>query len=209
MSIEIKEVLNSSPVVPVLVIENLADAVPLANALYSGGLKVLEITLRTECALDAVKQVKEALPQAIVGTGSVVNHETLMQSVDAGADFIVSPGFTGSLIESAKRQGVGILPGVNSPSEIMALMDYGLDAMKFFPAELVGGAPMLKAISGPLPNVVFCPTGGISAANAKQYLSLPNVACVGGSWLAPKDLVAAGDWQAIEKIASDAVALGD
>jgi len=200
----IKDIMNTSPVIPVMVINKLEHAVPLANALVEGGLKVLEITLRTAVALDAIKKIKTEVPGAIVGAGTIINQETLKQAIDAGSEFLVSPGVTDSLIDAALKTGVPILPGVISPSEVMRLMEKGITAMKFFPAEAAGGVPMLKSIGGPLPQVTFCPTGGVSPKNAVEYLALKNVACVGGSWMAPADLVDAEDWEEIARRAKEA-----
>ncbi len=195
----IKDIMNASPVIPVMVINNLEHAVPLAHALVEGGLKVLEITLRTPVALEAIRSIKAEVPNAIVGAGTIINIDTLNQAIDAGSEFLVSPGVTNSLINHAINSGVPILPGVATPSEAMKLMEKGITAMKFFPAEAAGGVPMLKSIGGPLPQITFCPTGGINPENAKQYLALNNVACVGGSWMAPANLVDAEDWDEIKK----------
>jgi 2-dehydro-3-deoxyphosphogluconate aldolase/(4S)-4-hydroxy-2-oxoglutarate aldolase len=192
---------------PVMVINQLDQAVPLAKALVDGGLKVLEITLRTPVALDAIRKIKAEVPGAIVGAGTIINTETLQQAIDAGAEFIVSPGVTDSVIDAAIASGVPILPGVITPSEVMKLLEKGITAMKFFPAEAAGGIPMLKSIGAPLPQVTFCPTGGVNPKNAPEYLALSNVACVGGSWMAPADLVDAGDWAEITRRAAEAAKL--
>jgi len=207
MTLTVEQVMASAPVIPVMVIENIEHAVPLAQALVEGGLKVLEITLRTPVALDAIRAIRAQLPDAIVGAGTVINEETLSLSVEAGAEFIVSPGFTPELIDAAFEKKVPILPGVNSPSEVMTLLNKGITAMKFFPAQAAGGAAMLKAIGGPLPQVTFCPTGGVNRDNAREYLQLNNVACVGGSWMAPAALVAEQRWDEIRAAASEAAAL--
>ncbi|MDT4290981.1 bifunctional 4-hydroxy-2-oxoglutarate aldolase/2-dehydro-3-deoxy-phosphogluconate aldolase [Methylomonas sp. MO1] len=207
MTVSIKEVMTTSPVMPVMVINQLDQAVPLARALVEGGLKVLEITLRTPVALDAIRRIKAEVPGAIVGAGTIINTQTLKNAIDAGAEFIVSPGVTDSLLDAALASGVPILPGVITPSEVMRLMDRGITAMKFFPAEAAGGIPMLKSIGGPLPQVTFCPTGGVNPKNAVEYLALSNVACVGGSWMAPSELVDAGDWAEITRRAAEASAL--
>jgi len=204
MTASIKEIMNTSPVVPVMVINKLEHAVPLAEALVKGGLKVLEITLRTPVAIDAIKRIKAEVPGAIVGAGTVINLETLRLAIDAGSEFLVSPGVTESLLDAALKTGVPILPGVISPSEVMRLLEKGVTEMKFFPAEAAGGMPMLKSIGGPLPQATFCPTGGISPSNAAEYLALSNVACVGGSWMAPADLVDAEDWTEITRRAIEA-----
>ena len=207
MTASIKEIMTTSPVIPVMVINKLEQAVPLANALVEGGLKVLEITLRTPVALDAIKAIKAGVPGAIVGAGTVINIETLRQSIDAGSEFLVSPGVTNSLIDAALDSGIPLLPGVISPSEVMSLLEKNITEMKFFPAEAAGGIPMLKSIGGPLPQVTFCPTGGINPGNAADYLALKNVACVGGSWMAPVDLVDTENWEAITRLAREAASI--
>lgn len=207
MTVSIKEIMTTSPVIPVMVINRLELAVPLAHALVEGGLKVLEITLRTPAALDAIRRIKAEVPGAIVGAGTIINTKTLNQALDAGSEFIVSPGVTDSLLDAALSSGVPLLPGVITPSEVMRLLDKGITAMKFFPAEAAGGIPMLKSIGGPLPQVTFCPTGGVTPKNAPDYLALSNVACVGGSWMAPADLVDAGDWAEISRRATEATSL--
>jgi 2-dehydro-3-deoxyphosphogluconate aldolase/(4S)-4-hydroxy-2-oxoglutarate aldolase len=207
MTASIKDIMYTSPVVPVMVINKLEHAVPLAHALVEGGLKVLEITLRTPIALDAIKRIKAEVPGAIVGAGTVINLDTLQKAIDVGSEFLVSPGVTENLLDAAIKSGVPILPGVISPSEVMRLMEKGITEMKFFPAEAAGGIPMLKSIGGPLPQVTFCPTGGISLKNAADYLALSNVACIGGSWMAPADLVDKEDWDEIKRRATEAAAL--
>ena len=202
MSIE--NILTSAPVVPVVVIENFEDAVPLAKALYNGGLKALEITLRTPVAAEAVKLMKEAVPEAYVGTGTVIDKATFEASVAAGADFMVSPGVNDELLALARETDIPFLPGAATPSEVMNLASHGFKFLKFFPAEAAGGAPMLKSIGGPLPQIKFCPTGGISLATAPKYLALNNVVCVGGTWMLDKELIANKDWQAIEALAKQA-----
>jgi len=209
MAYTIDQVMTSAPVMPVMVIENIEHAVPLAKALVSGGLPVLEITLRTACALDAITAIKAAVPDAIVGAGTVNTPELLDAAVAAGSDFLVSPGSTPALIDRALAVGVPMLPGVCTPSEVMALLERGISRMKFFPAEAAGGVDMLKSIYGPLPQVMFCPTGGINLTKASAYLSLPNIACVGGSWIAPKTLVEAGQWDEITALAAEAAALAN
>ena len=202
MSIE--KILTSAPVVPVVVIEHIEDAAPLAQALYNGGLKALEITLRTPVAAEAVKIMKEVVPDAYVGTGTVIDEATFQASVDAGADFMVSPGVNDKLLSLAKESDIPFLPGAATPSEVMNLVSHGFNFLKFFPAEAAGGAPMLKSIGGPLPGVKFCPTGGISLDTAPKYLALNNVVCVGGTWMLDKELIANKDWQAIEALAKQA-----
>lgn len=200
-------VLNGQPVLPVLVIERLADAVPLAKALMRGGLPAIEVTLRTRHALDAIRLIADEAPEVIVGAGTVRNALQFQEAAAAGSRFIVSPGVTQELIDAANISEVPFLPGVATPSEAMALIEEGLTMMKFFPAEPAGGAEYLKALSSPLPEARFCPTGGITAESADRYLALPNVVCVGGSWVAPASLVADRNWQAIEDLAREAARL--
>ncbi|MGD0959348.1 MAG: bifunctional 4-hydroxy-2-oxoglutarate aldolase/2-dehydro-3-deoxy-phosphogluconate aldolase [Methylomonas sp.] len=207
MPITIKEVMTTSPVIPVMVINRLEHAVPLAQALVAGGLKVLEITLRTPVALDAIRLIKAEVPNAIIGAGTIINPYTLELALEAGAEFIVSPGLTNTLLAAALASGVPLLPGVVTPSEVMRLLEKGITAMKFFPAEAAGGIPMLKSIGGPLPQVSFCPTGGVNPKNAPEYLALANVDCVGGSWMAPTELVDAGNWAEITRRSAEATAL--
>ena len=202
MSIE--KILSSAPVVPVVVIEELEDAAPLARALYNGGLKALEITLRTPIAAEAVNLMKEAVPEAYVGTGTVIDKATFNASVEAGADFMVSPGVNDELLALAKESDIPFLPGAATPSEVMKLASQGFKFLKFFPAEAAGGTAMLKSIGGPLPQVTFCPTGGISLETAPNYLALKNVICVGGTWMLDKQLIENKDWQAIEALARQA-----
>ncbi len=201
--------MSTSPVIPVMVINKLEHAVPLANALVEGGLKVLEITLRTPVALEAIKKIKAEVPNAIVGAGTVINLDTLNQVIDAGSEFIVSPGVTDTVIDAALKSGIPLLPGVVTPSEVMNLLEKGITEMKFFPAEAAGGIPMVKSIGGPLPQVTFCPTGGVSPKNAAAYLALSNVACVGGSWMAPASLVDAENWDEIKRLTIEAVAIAN
>ncbi|WP_115718790.1 bifunctional 4-hydroxy-2-oxoglutarate aldolase/2-dehydro-3-deoxy-phosphogluconate aldolase [Gallaecimonas mangrovi] len=202
-----QDVLTASPVMPVLVIEKLEHAVPLAKALLAGGVKVLEVTLRTDCALAAIAEIAKAVPEALVGAGTVLNAEDYQAAVAAGAKFVISPGMTPSLVKAAKAGTAPLIPGVSTLSEVMTGMDLGLEFFKFFPAEASGGAPALKAMGGPIPQVKFCPTGGVSPKNASEYLSLPNVLCVGGSWLAPKEMMETGDWQGITDLAKAAFCL--
>lgn len=199
--------MTASPVIPVLVMEDAACAPRLAQVLALGGLRVLEVTLRTPAALASISAMAQAAPGAIVGAGTVLNPDDLKRAQDAGARFIVSPGLTPRLARAAEEAQIPLLPGVATCGEIMAGLDLGLDHFKFFPAENIGGAAALKAIAGPFPQVRFCPTGGITLDSAQAYLSLPNVLCVGGSWVAPKDAVAAGDWARIECLARQAAAL--
>lgn len=199
-------VLTAGPVMPVMVIKNLEDAVPLAKALVAGGIKVLEITLRTPIALDAIKLISEQVKDAIVGAGTIANAAQLKAAEEAGAVFAISPGLTPSLLAAAKQSQIALIPGIATLSELMLGMDYGLDHFKFFPAEAAGGIPMLQAISGPFPQITFCPTGGISPSNYKDYLQLPNVACVGGSWLAPQSVVTEKNWMKVTELARQATA---
>jgi 2-dehydro-3-deoxyphosphogluconate aldolase/(4S)-4-hydroxy-2-oxoglutarate aldolase len=199
--------LKLQPVVPVLIIEDAKTAVPLARALVAGGLKAIEITLRTEAALEAVRLVAQEVEGAVVGAGTILNAAHYAAAVDAGSQFIVSPGTTQELLDVARQSDIPLLPGAATASEVMALREEGYKVLKFFPAEQAGGAAYLKALSSPLAGTLFCPTGGISLKNAMGYLSLPNVVCVGGSWVAPKELVSAGDWAGITKLASEAAAL--
>ena len=203
----ISQIMHTAPVIPVITIKKLEHAIPLARALVEGGLSVLESTLRTEFALAAIAAIAKELPSAIVGAGTIINRSTYEQALAAGAQFIVSPGFTPELLACAAQHRLPFLPGVNTPGEIMQLLEAGINAMKFFPAEAAGGIPMLKAFSGPLPQALFCPTGGISISNAKDYLALPNVACVGGSWMLNKNLVDNQQWQEITTLARAAAGL--
>ena len=200
-------ILKSQPVMPVLIIERVEDAVPLARALAAGGLKAIEVTLRTPVALEAIRAIADGSPDTLVGAGTILSPEDYEAAVKAGSKFIVSPGATPALFAAAKASEVPFLPGTSSASEIMLAREAGLRVVKFFPAEQSGGAPFLKAISSPIADMKFCPTGGISLKNANDYLSLPNVVCVGGSWVAPKDMVVAGDWAGITKLAAEAAAL--
>lgn len=199
--------LNGQPVIPVLSIARTEDAVPLARALAAGGLPAIEITLRTPAALEAIRRVAGEVPEAIVGSGTILNARQFDEAAAAGSKFIVSPGLTPQLAEAAAASEVPLLPGTITPAEIMAALEAGLDFLKFFPAEQAGGAEFLKALAAPLVGVRFCPTGGVTAANAAGYLSLPNVICVGGSWVAPGKLVEAQDWSAIEALARQAATL--
>ncbi|MFN4273526.1 MAG: 2-dehydro-3-deoxy-phosphogluconate aldolase [Aliihoeflea sp.] len=200
-------ILKGQPVLPVLTIERLADAVPLAKALMRGGLPAIEVTLRTRQALDAIRLIADEAPEVIVGAGTVLNALQYQEATAAGARFVVSPGATQELIDAANLSDAPFLPGVATPSEAMAMLEEGVTMMKFFPAGPAGGASYLKSLASPLPNAMFCPTGGVSLENAESYLSLPNVVCVGGSWVAPAKLVEERDWQAIEQLAADAARL--
>jgi 2-dehydro-3-deoxyphosphogluconate aldolase/(4S)-4-hydroxy-2-oxoglutarate aldolase len=201
------DLLTTAPVVPVLMIESVEVALPLARALIEGGLPVLEITLRTPAALEVIRALAGELEAAIVGAGTVLTPSQYREAERAGARFVVSPGATPALLEAAAASPVPFLPGAASASEVMRLLDRSYRCLKFFPAEPAGGIAWLKALASPLPEARFCPTGGIDAARAERYLSLPNVLCVGGSWVAPGDAVAAGDWQKIAGLARAAAAL--
>ncbi|WP_103530909.1 bifunctional 4-hydroxy-2-oxoglutarate aldolase/2-dehydro-3-deoxy-phosphogluconate aldolase [Streptomyces sp. SM11] len=200
-------VLDLAPVVPVVVLHDAADAVPLARALVAGGLPAIEVTLRTPAALESIRAMAAEVPGAVVGAGTVISPQHVRDTVDAGARFLVSPGWTDALLEAMKASGVPFLPGVSTTSEVVALLERGVREMKFFPAEAAGGTAYLKALSAPLPQARFCPTGGISLASAPSYLALPNVGCVGGSWMVPGDAVAAKDWDRVARLAAEAATL--
>ncbi|MEV5544929.1 bifunctional 4-hydroxy-2-oxoglutarate aldolase/2-dehydro-3-deoxy-phosphogluconate aldolase [Streptomyces sp. NPDC052309] len=200
-------VLDLAPVVPVVVVEDAADAVPLARALVAGGLPAIEVTLRTPAAVDAIRAIAREVPDAVVGAGTLITPEQVTEVVAAGARFLVSPGWTDALLAAMRASGVPFLPGVSTTSEVVALLERGVREMKFFPAEAAGGTAYLKALAAPLPQARFCPTGGIGPASAPEYLALPNVGCVGGSWMLPKDAVAGRDWGRVEALAREAAAL--
>ncbi|MFJ2903358.1 bifunctional 4-hydroxy-2-oxoglutarate aldolase/2-dehydro-3-deoxy-phosphogluconate aldolase [Streptomyces sp. NPDC087212] len=204
----VPSVLDLAPVVPVVVIEDVADAVPLARALVAGGLPAIEVTLRTPAALDSIRAIAGAVPGAVVGAGTVLTPVQVSEAVAAGARFLVSPGWTETLLEAMRASGVPFLPGVSTTSEVVALLERGVREMKFFPAQAAGGTAYLRSLAGPLPQARFCPTGGIGAANAPEYLALPNVGCVGGTWMLPADAVVAGDWTRVEALAREAAGLG-
>jgi 2-dehydro-3-deoxyphosphogluconate aldolase / (4S)-4-hydroxy-2-oxoglutarate aldolase len=195
------------PVIPVIVIQRLQDAVPLARALVAGGVKVLEVTLRTPVALQAIEAIARNVPEAVVGAGTLRSAADARAAVNAGSRFGVSPGYTAAVGAACRELGLPLLPGVATSSEVMAAQADGLSFLKFFPATAAGGIPMLKALAGPFPDIVFCPTGGISADSAAQFLALPNVKVCGGSWLTPADAVAAQDWARITQLAQQAQAL--
>ncbi|PWG64660.1 bifunctional 4-hydroxy-2-oxoglutarate aldolase/2-dehydro-3-deoxy-phosphogluconate aldolase [Sediminicurvatus halobius] len=201
MTPTIAEVMGRAPVIPVLEIEDRAQAVPLARALVAGGLPVLEVTLRTGAALEAVAAIRREVPEALVGVGTVTRVGHCREAADAGASFLVSPGVTERLLAAAEAAGLGLLPGIATASEIILAGEAGLRHLKFFPAEANGGTAALRALRGPFPDVRFCPTGGVRPQNFLDYLSLPNVLCVGGSWLAPASALAAGDWDRITDLA--------
>lgn len=196
--------LDGQPVIPVLKIDRVADAVPLARALAAGGLRAIEITLRTDDALECIRRVAAEAPEAIVGAGTILNPKQFDEAAKAGSQFIVSPGLTGDLVKAAAGSPIPLLPGCITPGEIMAARDAGLDFLKFFPAEQAGGMPFLKALASPIADVRFCPTGSITAKSAPDYLALPNVVCVGGSWVAPDAMVKEGRWAEIEALAREA-----
>lgn len=200
------ELLEQSRVMPVIVIKDIDTAVDLARALAKGGVRTLEITLRSDAALEAIRLITQAVPEALVGAGTVRTPAQFDAALSAGASFCVSPGLTPQLAEAARQSGVPFLPGIATASESMFAADQGFDVQKLFPAEAIGGMGLLKALYGPLPDIVFCPTGGIHADNARQYLALPNVKCVGGSWLTPETAVARRQWDAITALAREAAA---
>ncbi|MEU6475497.1 bifunctional 4-hydroxy-2-oxoglutarate aldolase/2-dehydro-3-deoxy-phosphogluconate aldolase [Streptomyces sp. NPDC047017] len=200
-------VLDLAPVVPVVVLDDASLAVPLARALVAGGLPAIEVTLRTPAAPDVIRAMAGEVREAVVGAGTVVTPAQVTQCVAAGARFLVSPGWTDALLSAMEASGVPFLPGVSTASEVVALLERGVREMKFFPAEAAGGTAYLASLAGPLPQARFCPTGGIGAATAPDYLALPNVGCVGGSWMVPADAVAARDWPRIEHLAREAAAL--
>ncbi|MFA1538739.1 bifunctional 4-hydroxy-2-oxoglutarate aldolase/2-dehydro-3-deoxy-phosphogluconate aldolase [Actinomadura monticuli] len=202
-----EDLFDLAPVIPVVVLDDAEAAVPLARALVGGGLPVIEVTLRTPAALPAIARIAAEVPDAVVGAGTVVRPEDAERSAAAGARFLVSPGCTSRLQAAMAATGVPFLPGVATASEAIALLEGGITAMKFFPAEAAGGAACLKALGGPLPRIRFCPTGGVSRSNAADYLALENVGCVGGSWLTPADAVRDGDWDRVRDLAAEAAAL--
>jgi 2-dehydro-3-deoxyphosphogluconate aldolase/(4S)-4-hydroxy-2-oxoglutarate aldolase len=206
MTMTVLEIMRSASVIPVIAIDDPEHAVPLAKALVAGGIRVLEVTLRTPHGLAAIRAMAQ-VEGAIVGVGTLTQPEEFAAARDAGAVFGVSPGLTPALIEAARTSGLPLLPGVMTPSEVMAAREAGFRELKLFPAVPAGGVGMLSALAGPLPDVTFCPTGGISPATAPQFLALKNVACVGGSWLTPKETIWAGDWDRITELAREAAAL--
>ena len=206
-NLSVLEIMRTSAVIPVIAIDDIAHAVPLARALVAGGIRVLEVTLRTAHGLPAIRAIAHQVPDAIVGVGTLTQPEEFAAARDAGAVFGVSPGLTAALIAAAKTSGLPLLPGVMTPSEVMAAREAGFRQLKLFPAVPAGGIGMLNALAGPLGDVMFCPTGGVSQDNAAQFLACRNVACVGGSWLTPKDALEAGDWDRITALARAASAL--
>ena len=201
------ELMRMGPVIPVIIIDELRQAVPLAKALVDGGVRVLEVTLRTPVALDAIRAIASEVKGAIVGVGTISRPADFAGAEAAGAKFGVSPGLTPGLVDSARKSALPLLPGVMTPSDVIAARAAGFTELKLFPAAQAGGMGMLKALGSPFPDVTFCPTGGVTAESAPDFLALPNVACVGGSWLTPKNLVAKGDWSRITQLAREAAAL--
>jgi 2-dehydro-3-deoxyphosphogluconate aldolase / (4S)-4-hydroxy-2-oxoglutarate aldolase len=199
-----RDVMQDAPVIPVIVLNDLNHAVPLARALVAGGIRMLEVTLRTPVALKCIERISKEVPEAVVGAGTVRTPAEAMSAARAGARFAVSPGFTNAVGQACRDHGLPLLPGVATGSEIMMAQEAGYTELKFFPAMQSGGTAMLKSWSGPFFDVKFCPTGGVSVANAKEFLSLPNVVCVGGSWLVPTDALANGDWAVITRLAAQA-----
>lgn len=202
---KLEQIMRAGPVIPVLKIEDPEIAVPLATALVDGGLPVLEVTLRTDSALDAIAAMSQ-VEGAIVGVGTVTSAEQFVLAKQAGSKFAVTPGLSPALIEAAPEAGMPVLPGVMTPSELIEASESGFNLLKLFPAEVAGGVAMLKSLAGPFADIGFCPTGGVSPDNMNNYLKLPNVLCVGGSWLAPTDLIERQDWQGIRALAQQAVA---
>jgi len=200
-------VMQQGPVIPVLVIDKVSHAVPLAKALLAGGIKVLEVTLRTDCALDAIAKIAEQVPEAIIGAGTVITNQQFKEAKSAGAQFVISPGLTDSLLDHAASSNTPFIPGISTVSELMKGMDRGLTEFKFFPAEANGGVPALKALAAVFPKVHFCPTGGITINNASHYLTLPNVVCVGGSWLATPQLLNDENFDEITQFAQQSSSL--
>ncbi|MGP4001240.1 bifunctional 4-hydroxy-2-oxoglutarate aldolase/2-dehydro-3-deoxy-phosphogluconate aldolase [Streptomyces sp. 8N706] len=200
-------VLDLAPVIPVVVLEDAADAVPLARALVAGGLPAIEVTLRTPAAPYAIRAIADEVPDAVVGAGTVLSAADVDTAVTAGSRFLVSPGWTDRLLAAMTASGVPFLPGVSTASEVVALLERGISGMKFFPAEAAGGTSYLKSLCSPLPQARFCPTGGIGAESARTYLALPNVGCVGGTWMLPREALLARDWARVERLAREAAAL--
>ncbi len=207
MQDKIIEVLQISPIIPVVVIEDIKDAVPLAQSLVEGGIQIIEVTLRSSCALEAIELIAKNVPKMRVGAGTILNPTQLEQAQNRGAEFLISPGLTIKLLEHAKKKDMPLIPGVSSSSEVMQALELGYNALKFFPAEYCGGVKLLNAFNGPFKGVKFCPTGGISIDNMHSYLNLENVLCVGGSWLTPKNLIQNKEWDKITEICKRSLAL--
>ncbi|GAA8925137.1 bifunctional 4-hydroxy-2-oxoglutarate aldolase/2-dehydro-3-deoxy-phosphogluconate aldolase [Helicobacter pylori] len=207
MQDKIIEILQISPIIPVVVIEDIKDAVPLAQSLVEGGIQIIEVTLRSSCALETIELIAKNVPKMRVGAGTILNPTQLEQAQNRGAEFLISPGLTIKLLEHAKKKDMPLIPGVSSSSEVMQALELGHNALKFFPAEYCGGVKLLNAFNGPFKGVKFCPTGGISADNMHSYLNLENVLCVGGSWLTPKNLIQNKEWDKITEICKRSLAL--
>ncbi|GAA9235714.1 bifunctional 4-hydroxy-2-oxoglutarate aldolase/2-dehydro-3-deoxy-phosphogluconate aldolase [Helicobacter pylori] len=207
MQDKIIEVLQISPIVPVVVIEDIKDAVPLAQSLIEGGVQIIEVTLRSSCALEAIELIAKNVPKMRVGAGTILDPTQLEQAQNRGAEFLISPGLTIKLLEYAKKKDMPLIPGVSSSSEVMQALELGYNALKFFPAEYCGGVKLLNAFNGPFKGVKFCPTGGISADNMHSYLNLENVLCVGGSWLTPKHLIQNKEWDKVTEICKRSLVL--
>ncbi len=207
MQDKIIEILQISPIVPVVVIEDIKDAVPLVQSLVEGGIQIIEVTLRSSCALEAIELIAKNVPKMRVGAGTILNPTQLEQAQNRGAEFLISPGLTIKLLEYAKKKDMPLIPGVSSSSEVMQALELGYSALKFFPAEYCGGVKLLNAFNGPFKGVKFCPTGGISADNMHSYLNLENVLCVGGSWLTPKNLIQNKEWDKITEICKRSLVL--
>jgi|TARA_B110000263_G_scaffold5580_1_gene4798 2-dehydro-3-deoxyphosphogluconate aldolase/(4S)-4-hydroxy-2-oxoglutarate aldolase len=207
MTKKIDDICNNVPVIPVLSLNNLTDSICIAKALINGGLNVLEVTLRTDYGLQAIRELKRALPEAIIGAGTVTTSAQFESAVEAGADFILSPGHTRELLKLASESNTPTIPGISTPSEAMLAIEFGFNRLKLFPAEALGGVNFLRALNGPFPQLKFCPTGGITIDNVSQYLSLSNVFCVGGTWLTPNKLIELKKWKDIELLAVEAVSL--
>ncbi len=202
-----REVLQLGKIIPVITLDRASDGVDLAKALMDGGLRVLELTLRTSEALKAIELISKEVPQAVVGAGTVLNSTQLELAIKAGAKFAISPGFNAVFASELKRTDFALIPGVATAGELMLALEFGLDTLKFFPAQYVGGVDMLKSFSGPFKDVRFCPTGGISIENMRKYLELENVLCVGGSWLTPKELILRKEWKKISQLTSETLRL--
>ncbi len=207
MQDKIIEILQISPIIPVVVIEDIKDAVPLVQSLVEGGIHIIEVTLRSSCALEAIELIAKNVPKMRVGAGTILNPTQLEQAQNRGAEFLISPGLTIKLLEYAKKKDMPLIPGVSSSSEVMQALELGYNALKFFPAEYCGGVKLLNAFNGPFKGVKFCPTGGISADNMRSYLNLENVLCVGGSWLTPKNLIQNKEWDKITEICKRSLVL--
>jgi 2-dehydro-3-deoxyphosphogluconate aldolase/(4S)-4-hydroxy-2-oxoglutarate aldolase len=205
----IEDVLGLAPVVPVVVVDDAADAVPLARALVDGGLPAIEVTLRTAAAFTAIERIADEVPDAVVGAGTILSARDVAAATAAGARFLVSPGTTPALLDAMEEADVPFLPGVSTASDVVGLLERDIGVAKLFPAEAVGGVATLRALAGPFPDVRFCPTGGIDLERAPAYLALPNVACVGGSWMLPRGAVRSGDWATVTRLARAAAALRD